>query len=112
MDPDATMREVADLLDHQAGEPAPAPSTANARLTPARRRGLVVLATGDHADRPVYESNQTSHPTAARLTVYWKTVRWVREHGYATTAQTRQGLRVILTSGGRDLARTVLDGDR
>jgi hypothetical protein len=80
----------------------------NVRLTPAQRNGLAVLTAGDHAGQPVYESNQTSHTTAARLTVYWQTVRWALEHGYATTDRTPRGLRVILTPAGRDLARTVL----
>jgi hypothetical protein len=86
--------------------------TNTTRLTAACRRGLVVLATGDHGDRAVYESNQTSDTTAGRLTVYWQTVRWARDHGYATTEHTDQGLRVTLTPAGRELAGTVLDGAR
>ena len=74
-------------------------------LTNARRHGLTVLFRGHLDMRPVYESNITSPPDdPRRLTVYWQTVRWLVEHGYATIERTAAN-RVTLTAAGLDLAR-------
>jgi hypothetical protein len=80
-------------------------------LTPARQRGLAVLLGAYHSGRTAYESNTTSTPDAARLTIYWQTVRWLCEHGYATTAlpdglgrpvpPTDKGLQLAQQAGGR-----------
>ncbi len=79
------------------------------KLTNARRHGLAVLLSGDRSGTPVYESNVTCDSvdaarTNGRLTVYWQTVRWLVEHGYATVDR-RAANRVALTATGLDFAR-------
>jgi hypothetical protein len=86
----------------------PAPVSATA-WTPARRRGLVVLAHGHQHNQPVFESNQTSRTDAPRLTVYWQTLTWLIQQGYAKKDRPARtlayGEQITLTDAGIQLAR-------
>jgi hypothetical protein len=79
-------------------------------LTPAGRRGLAVLLAAHQTGKAAYESNTTSTPGAERLTIYWQTVRWLTDQGYATTLPDGQGRPVAATDKGLRLAR-LADGE-
>jgi hypothetical protein len=75
-------------------------------LTPARRRGLAVLLAAHQTGKAAYQSNTTSTPGADRLTIYWQTVRWLTQQGYATTTlPDGHGTPVAATDKGLRLAR-------
>jgi hypothetical protein len=75
-------------------------------LTPARRHGLAVLLAAHQTGNAAYQSNTTSTPGANRLTIYWQTVRWLTDQGYATTTlPDGQGRPVAPTDKGLRLAQ-------
>lgn len=70
------------------------------KLTPARRRGLKVLANADR-DATVQISNTTSDPTTEEPPrVYWQVARWLCTHGFAVSG----GTSLRLTVEGRQVA--------
>jgi hypothetical protein len=105
--------------DHKQ-QPTPPPATPP-KLTPAWRRGLLVLL-ADHwapSSRGVRESNATSElvdgepiPNAwGELCVYSQTLTGLRDHGYARN-RPGSGGRYELTDAGLELALAVAEQEQ
>jgi len=73
------------------------------RLTEARRRGLTVIAARELAGQHAFRSNVTE--TSETGLVYWQTVDWLVDQGYAERYGPIADYLVRLTDAGRELAR-------
>lgn len=77
------------------------------KLTPARQRGLTVLAAAErqHGGVSVRVSNVTTAPSTPLPRIYWQVAYWLRDNSLATITGSSEGdLVVRLTEQGRKVA--------